>query len=304
MTMRSALLIGATVLSSMQLGQNALARDCANPNHGYLGRIPPGQIPEVFLEMPGRYVQDADISPNMMEIFFTESNATWDDFTLYSIRRRKNGAWTEPVKPSFLGDLTGALRPYSSTDGMRLFFISESPRDPWVAFRKWFGWFPALRLPAPIDSDAIENSIHESADGTLYFCSHRTTEVSKGGCDIYYAKLQNGCYKEAVNLGQLNAESNDCGPVVSPNGRFLVFHSNRTGGYGTADLYASFKQNDGDWSRPVNLGPDVNTDALEVIAHFSPDGKYLLFTRRAGFQTEEPSKVYWVRADILNALKP
>ena len=45
-------------------------------------------------------------------------------------------------------------------------------------------------------------------------------------------------------------------------------------------------------------------EAVEVIAHFSPNGKYILFTRRAGFQTEEPSKVYWVSAEILKALKP
>jgi hypothetical protein len=305
MLRRAFFVVGGTMLTSLMLTHSAMARDCTKGHHHtYLGRTPPGTTPEVFLELPGVYVQDADISPNMKEIFFAQSNSAWDKFMLYSIRRKPDGSWTEPIQAPFLGDLSGALRPHSSHDGRRLYFISESPRDAWVTLKTPFGWSPAIKLPEPINSDSIENAIFESPDRTLWFCSHRATETSKGGCDLLYSKLEHGGYLKAVALEALNTDTNDCAPVISPNGRYLIFHSNRPGGYGTADLYVSFNDGAGNWSEPVNMGPEVNTAAVEVIAHFSPDGKYILFTRRAGFQTDEPSKVYWVSSEILKSLKP
>jgi hypothetical protein len=305
MVARALLIVGGTILSSLTLTQSALPLEpTRGHHHTYLGRTPPGTTPEVFLEIPGVYVQDADISPGMNEIFFTQSNSTWDKFMLYSIRRNRNGSWTQPIQAPFLGSLSGAMRPYSSHDGRRLYFVSESPRDAWVTLKTPFGWSPAIKLPEPINTDAIENAIFESSDRTLWFCTHRVTDATKGGCDLFYSKLEHGGYLSAVALEALNTDANDCAPAVSPDGKYLLFHSNRPGGYGTADLYVSFNDGEGNWSEAVNLGPEVNTPAVEVIAHFSPDGKYILFTRRAAFQTDEPSKVYWVSTRILKGLKP
>ena len=39
----------------------------------------------------------------------------------------------------------------------------------------------------------------------------------------------------------------------------LVFASNRKGGYGGYDLYYSQLEN-GEWSEPINFGPDINTE--------------------------------------------
>jgi Tol biopolymer transport system component len=49
-------------------------------------------------------------------------------------------------------------------------------------------------------------------------------------------------------------------------------------GYGSCDLF--YSQNDGkQWSKPVNLGPKINTRHWETQPSFSSDGKTLYFIR-------------------------
>lgn len=53
-------------------------------------------------------------------------------------------------------------------------------------------------------------------------------------------------------------------PSLSPDGTKLFFASDMPGGYGRFDLY--FVQNiDGNWSEPINLGPEINTGKDEVM---------------------------------------
>jgi dipeptidyl aminopeptidase/acylaminoacyl peptidase len=279
------------------------AQDLSQMKGDYLGKTPPRLTPEAFLELEGKYVQDVDISPDGKEIFFVESNNEWNDFMIFYTQQQDDGSWTEPVKAPFLGELDGGLRPYFSPDGQRLYFISKWPRDVWMSEKTSDGWATAVKLDSPINSDAIEHAAFETADKTLWFCSHREIPESKGGCDLYSAIMENGKYVKAVNIEALNTENHDCAAVLSPDGKYLLFHSNRPGGIGGADLYVAVKNDNGNWSEARNLGDKINTEGFEVIAHFSADGKYILYTRRQGIQAQEPSKVYWVSAEILDAVE-
>ncbi len=65
-------------------------------------------------------------------------------------------------------------------------------------------------------------------------------------------------------------------PAISDDGVYLVFASNRPGGFGGMDLYIVNRQS-GIWSEPENLGPKVNTKGNEIFPWFHTDG-YLLFS--------------------------
>ncbi|MEL7161007.1 MAG: OmpA family protein, partial [Bacteroidota bacterium] len=65
---------------------------------------------------------------------------------------------------------------------------------------------------------------------------------------------------------------------ISPDGRLLFFSSNREGGYGGNDIYASARTADGGWSKPQNLGPNVNTSGQESFPFWAADGRTLFFT--------------------------
>lgn len=67
-------------------------------------------------------------------------------------------------------------------------------------------------------------------------------------------------------------------PCLSADGRTLYFCSDRPGGYGKWDLWVATRSGrNHSWSEPVNLGPDVNTAAAEVMPSISADGLTLLF---------------------------
>ena len=53
-------------------------------------------------------------------------------------------------------------------------------------------------------------------------------------------------------------------PSISPSGQKLFFASDRPGGYGGMDLYY-VEINNGQFSEPNNLGPDINTEGDEVF---------------------------------------
>jgi hypothetical protein len=76
----------------------------------------------------------------------------------------------------------------------------------------------------------------------------------------------------------------------SADGLSLYFESFFLGGYGQADLFVSTRATiDAPWSDPVNLGPNVNSSALDMGSTVSSDGLSLFFqsTRAGGFGAED-----------------
>lgn len=64
-------------------------------------------------------------------------------------------------------------------------------------------------------------------------------------------------------------------PSISSDGRYLYFISNMDGGYGGTDIYVCRKLGFA-WSKPINLGPIVNTSGNEMFP-FIGDDNFLYF---------------------------
>ncbi len=60
-------------------------------------------------------------------------------------------------------------------------------------------------------------------------------------------------------------------PCLSPDGQNLYFVSDMEGGYGGTDIYTCARI-DSTWSRPVNLGPQINTMGNELFPYIHLDG--------------------------------
>ncbi|HLO90267.1 MAG TPA: hypothetical protein VK172_03790 [Lentimicrobium sp.] len=107
---------------------------------------------------------------------------------------------------------------------------------------------------------------------TLYFTSDRG-----GNFDVYStpvngdfeAKLTGSAGTEITKEMVLSSDYDDKCPYV--NGDFIVFTSNRPGGFGGFDLYYSKKVGN-NWTTPVNFGAEINTEKDEyrpVVARFN-----------------------------------
>jgi len=77
---------------------------------------------------------------------------------------------------------------------------------------------------------------------------------------------------------------------VAPDESYIVIYSTLPDNLGNGDLYISFRQPDGTWTEPRNLGPDVNTKGYDFAPSLSPDGQYLFFTRDEG----GTGNVHWI----------
>jgi hypothetical protein len=182
--------------------------------------------------------------------------------------------------------------------------------DIYISNKTENGWGEPVRLPFPINTDnADEPEISVSGSGSLFFSSNRAGGY--GDVDIYSAKLINGTYK-VDNIGPgINTSSADECPAIAYDESFLVFDSWRNGYNGLNELFVSFKKKDGSWTYPKILGPAVNTNQLDIYPNITPDGKYLLFTRREASRPSSDgsrpsslfSKLYWVSIQLIDSLK-
>jgi len=70
-----------------------------------------------------------------------------------------------------------------------------------------------------------------------------------------------------------------CHPSISADGQTMYFASNRPGSLGGMDIYVTYLEN-GKWSDPVNMGPDINTEKNEIFPF--TDGNGTLFFSSEG----------------------
>jgi WD40-like Beta Propeller Repeat len=137
---------------------------------------------------------------------------------------------------------------------------------------KRFGnWSAPVNLGSPINTTANDLSAVILKDGlTLYFSSNRS-----GSEDIWVSKRRNknANWGEPVNLGVVvNSASTDRLRSISPDGRILLFQSDRpVGSQGASDIWVTTRtrtNNDFSWGTPVNLGTVINTNKDEIAANY------------------------------------
>jgi len=98
-------------------------------------------------------------------------------------------------------------------------------------------------------------------------------------CDLYYTDYVNERWTDIKNLGYVVNDSLqwDSQPSLSPDGNTLYFSSSRDSSNGL-DIFKSVKDKNGNWGRPINLGPNINTKGNEKSPFIHPDGKTLYFS--------------------------
>ncbi|HQH24040.1 MAG TPA: PKD domain-containing protein [Bacteroidales bacterium] len=103
----------------------------------------------------------------------------------------------------------------------------------------------------------------------------------KNHSGIFRAEL-NG--DELVSLSAFpynSTEYNIAQPSLSSDGKYLYFASDMPGGEGKSDIWVS-ELVDGQWSRPVNPGPGINSTGRESFPFIHPSGRLYFSSDRDG----------------------
>ena len=88
-------------------------------------------------------------------------------------------------------------------------------------------------------------------------------------------------------------------PFIAPDESYLIICSNKSGGFGSFDIYISFPNAEGFWTEPINMGDKINSKFTEYIPSVTPDNKYFFFTSNKSGNRE----IYWVDAKIIDSFR-
>ena len=168
-----------------------------------------------------------------------------------------------------------------SVDGSSLVFTRLSDREKYL-FIAQFDNAGKLKTVASFPFDTMYNggghTISPDGKNLVFTLCNRADGL--GGCDLYLSQFKNGAWTKPANMGAtVNTPGWDVQPVFGADGSSLFFVSGRYGGFGGSDIWATQQQPNGTWSKPVNLGPGVNTSDNEGSPYIHFDGTTLYFMR-------------------------
>jgi OOP family OmpA-OmpF porin len=181
--------------------------------------------------------------------------------------------------------------PIITKDGKTLHFAAEDLPDGEGGYDAYFvekqsdgTW------GEPQSFDVFNSSTHEGLlaingdeDVIILFGNY---PGSFGGGDIFYSIFDGDTWSYPCNVGAtINTDNWEAQANLSQDGKFLFFVSDRNGGQGpdgSTDIYVTEITNEG-WTKPVNLGPVINSKGSEYTPFLAADNKTLYFASTGHF---------------------
>ncbi|HEU5292492.1 MAG TPA: OmpA family protein [Cyclobacteriaceae bacterium] len=239
--------------------------------------------------------QSPVISPDGKYFFFTVSNhpqnmgAKRDPgdiwFSVYD-----HGRWTAPVHAGpVLNDRAFNAVAGFSEDGSQLFLLSHydgtgnAARTQGISVSRnnGSGWSKPENISIPYFLNKSTQQGHLASNGSVFVFSAETYGTH-GVEDIYVSvKDQEGKWSEPRNLGtKINTQFQELCPSLSPDGTRLYFSSNGRKGFGSFDIYVANRLDDTwiNWSEPVNMGRNVNSEYRELYFKAYPSLGFDIYT--------------------------
>ncbi len=267
----------------------------------YFGLKTPGTTPQEFnpsvLNLKG-FIFNGAFSPKCDEFYFTRVNSKENIYR----SKKVNGAWQSPEVVSFSDRNFNDADPFFDPRGKRVYFISTRPigasqqsnvYNIWYAERKGDDWSKPVALPSPINTENNEYFFSVSNKGNAFFASNRAG--GKGSFDFYQLKVsKNGKMSKPQNMGNpISTKGYEFDPHISLDESFMVYSVNDD--QGASDLYFSYKDNKGNWTKGISLGDQVNVSRADFAPSLTPDNRYIIYTNNG--------KLMWVSVDLLESLK-
>ncbi len=211
-------------------------------------------------------------------------------------------------KPENLGTSINStfneFSPVISPDGKTLYFLREGhPQnrskekyscDVWSATQNNGRWLNANHLNSPFNLN-VSNSIYSiSPDGntliTNWVEESASVSLTKGFGII--KKTGNGWGKaEKLNIPKFEkiCKGRYQFGTLSADGKTFLMSFSQTKNGVEDDIYVSFLEKNGEWTVPMNLGDDLNTNSTECIPFLAPDGYTLYFSsdRKGGLGSND-----------------
>jgi len=282
------------ILLAITLGCTTRVEEGPKPEL-YLGEQSPMDTPLLFkpeIIPEGQLAHAGVFTPDMEEYYCSLSDATFDQFTVVSIRRSGEG-WTAPEE-AFFNSPRKEHGVHFTIDGQWVYFSSTRPVGNPEAQEFWRIWRShktpdGWSEPEPVEIPGMEGRTYShpsvTRSGRIYFHSYNPDFSDMA---LFVTEPTEGGFRRAEKVALPGAENvNTLTPYVAPDESYLLY-TRRYDGYYTT--YITHRFQDG-WQVPKSLGEAVNTDNLGN-PFVTPDGRYLFFA--AGPWSEDVPPRDWV----------
>lgn len=144
-----------------------------------------------------------------------------------------------------------------------------------------------------------DGTVTFSADElTMYFTRNNSTngkllknKSGESNLKIFKAQFINGEWSNITSM-PFNDNNYSVGhPALSFDGKKLYFASDMPGGFGATDLYVVDVLPNGTYSKPVNLGNNINTEGNELFPYLTKDHLYFSSNGHWGFGALDVFKI-------------
>ncbi len=201
-------------------------------------------------------------------------------------------------KPENLGPQVNStyneINPMISPDGKTLYFArishpqntngDKGSQDIWYSDFDELSkqWGPARRMPNPLNREVYNCAYSITPDGNTMLVkgAYNNGTYETRGFSMS-KKVANGWSSpQKMNIGsyeRMSAGQFDCG-FLSADGKALLMAFSEKKNSKEDNVYVSFRMKDGSWSKPLDLGPDINTKFTETTPFLAPDGVTLYFS--------------------------
>lgn len=179
---------------------------------------------------------------------------------------------------------TNNMAAVSADNNMLIFCKSDGFQ---IRKRTKNGWSEPEYLNVRFKNEAKTMEANLSADGkAIVFTSKLaqnlfySADEELSEKDIYVTlQDEKGNWGVPINLGkQINTTGDELSPFLAADGRTLYFATNGRPGYGSYDIFMSKRTGNSwtEWTEPVNLGPEINTNSFDAYYTLSAAADYAI----------------------------
>ncbi len=206
-----------------------------------------------WLDKPTRYI----VNP------VRELNSKANDYSPVYIGSRDNEVIFTSTRDNVTGKRESAITGQHFADLFKSSFLVQK--------QKW-------ETPKLLDESLSINTLNEegaasvtSSGDQMVFTRCRYSKSEDLGAELYMCSRTRGDWSEPVKIELAGDSIIVAHPALSPDGSHLYFVSDMRGGQGGKDIWVAEK-NGGTYSKPVNLGPEINTPGDEMFPTVRKNG--------------------------------
>lgn len=136
------------------------------------------------------------------------------------------------------------------------------------------------RIASGINKKYHDGPASFNGNGTyMAFTRNNYNNASRDGVvklQIYFSEFKNNKWQKPKPFIFNSKEYSLGHPSLTKDGNTMFLASDMLGGFGGVDIYKCIKDENGNWSRPINLGSKINTEGDEMFPFIHEDD-YLFF---------------------------